>query len=99
MYMSFGKHVFITTHGKDEKYLKQGLPLILDYKTEILIQRYLDSKNINSPYISVIKGDLHNLSEQNTYKIRYKNLPSFLVVMNGYIQILVQQELVFLMKL
>lgn len=77
MYMSFGKHVFITTHGKDEKYLKQGLPLILDYKTEILIQRYLDSKNINSPYISVIKGDLHNLSEQNTYKIRYKNLPSF----------------------
>ena len=77
MYMIFGKHAIIMTHGKDEKYMKNGLPLILDYKTEVLVQRYLDSKNINSPYISVVKGDLHNLSEQNSYKIRYKNLPSF----------------------
>lgn len=73
----YGQHTYMLTHGKDEKHMKHGLPLVLDNKTELYFQRYLDAKNITSKYVHILKGDLHQLSDQQGFKFRYKSTLSF----------------------
>jgi hypothetical protein len=70
-----GEHTFIYTHGKDNKDMKNGLPLNLDAKTEIFLNQYIYEKNIKGN-ISVIKGDLHQDSSNNAKLFRYRNVPS-----------------------
>lgn len=76
-YFDYGKHTYMLTHGKDEKHMKHGLPLIMDIKTELYLQRFIDAKKLKGDFIHLVKGDLHQLSDQQGYKIRYKSTLSF----------------------
>lgn len=75
-HLSYGKHTFILTHGKDEKDRKHGFPLYLDNKTEIYFNEYLDVHRIDSLMKHVIKGDLHQTSTCYGKRFRYKNVAS-----------------------
>lgn len=72
-HIEFGKHTYIFGHGKDDGDMRAGMPLNLDPKTEGFINDYIDRKRINSPYIHVVKGDLHQSSENYAKRFRYKN--------------------------
>lgn len=76
-YFDYGKHTYMLTHGKDEKHMKNGLPLIMDNKTELYLQRFIDAKKLKGEFIHLVKGDLHQLSDQQGHKIRYKSTLSF----------------------
>lgn len=73
----WGDHCFIVTHGKDKTHMKHGLPLILNDKTVNFIQSYIDFHEIDSKYIHVEKGDLHQLGYQRHTKFDYRNYMSF----------------------
>ena len=76
-HFEYGKHVFILTHGKDSEDRKFGLPLQLNDKTENFINKYIDYHNIDkSKNIHLIKGDLHNESQQLGQTFRYRNVLS-----------------------
>ena len=74
---TYGDHAFVLTHGKDKEHMFKGLPLVLNDKTENFIRKHLDHYEINSPYIHVEKGDLHQLSYQRCKKFDYRNFGSF----------------------
>ncbi len=76
-HFTYGRHAYMLTHGKDEKHMKNGLPLVMDTKTELYLQRYIDAKKLKGDFIHLVKGDLHQLSDQQGYKIRYKSTLSF----------------------
>jgi hypothetical protein len=75
-HFEYGDHCFIQTHGKDKRYMKSGMPLKLDAKTEKFINEYIDRYNIKSKYIHVEKGDLHQLSYDRRKKFDYRNFMS-----------------------
>lgn len=68
-------HTFIYTHGKDDKQMKNGLPTILDHKTEVFINDYIIS-NYLTGNIHFVKGDKHLSNEFYGKHFRYKNIPS-----------------------
>ena len=69
-------HTFLLCHGKDWKDMKQGMPLILDKKTELYIKSYIDQMGLSSKFIHFIKGDLHQANTQYSRFFRYKNVLS-----------------------
>lgn len=73
----WGDHCFILTHGKDSANQKFGFPLVLDAKTINYVTDYIDHYEIDSKYIHVEKGDLHQISYQKTRKFDYRNFMSF----------------------
>ena len=68
-------HTFIYTHGKDDKQMKNGLPTVLDPKTEVFINDYIMS-NYLTGNIHFVKGDKHTSNEFYGKHFRYKNIPS-----------------------
>lgn len=66
----------ILTHGKDERDMKNGLPLNLDPKTESYLLDYAISEKLDLSNLHVIKGDLHQSSSYQSKHFRYKNIPS-----------------------
>lgn len=74
---TYGDHCFILTHGKDDTYMKRGLPLHLNDKVITYINDYIRFYNINSKYIHVEKGDLHQLGFQKCNSFDYRNFMSF----------------------
>lgn len=74
--VEYGKHSFIITHGKDEINMKHGLPLYLNNKTELFINGYISYNKIVSPFIHLIKGDLHQTNSIQCRTFRYKNVSS-----------------------
>lgn len=76
-HFDYGKHTFIFTHGKDSEDLKHGLPLFLTEKAENFLNKYIDHHKLGeNKNISVVKGDLHTESMQQSYKFRYRNVLS-----------------------
>lgn len=73
----YGEHCFIQTHGKDKQYMKSGLPLKLDDKTQKIITQYIDYNNISSKFIHVDKGDLHQIGYNKCKLFDYRNYMSF----------------------
>lgn len=73
----YGDHTFILTHGKDKSYMKHGLPLVLDHKTINYITQYIHHHKIDTKYIHLLKGDLHQISYQRTKLFDYRNFLSF----------------------
>jgi len=73
----YGDHTFILTHGKDKKHMKFGLPLVLNDKTVNFINSYINHYKIDSKYIHVEKGDLHQLGYQRSKRFDYRNHASF----------------------
>lgn len=72
----YGEHCFLMTHGKDDEFMKRGMPLILDDKTIRFINDYIDHYNIKAKYIHLDKGDLHQIGYQRTKKFDYRNYMS-----------------------
>lgn len=75
-FYKFKGHTWILTHGKDEKFMKKGLPLNLDDKNKVMIYEWLDSQNIYGDNIHVIKGDLHTENINSCKKLDYRNVLS-----------------------
>lgn len=76
-YREYGVHGFANTHGKDTKYMKYGLPLILNEKSENWLNKYFDSLKINAKYLHVDKGDLHQVGYEKKKRFDYRNYMSF----------------------
>lgn len=73
----YGDHCFILTHGKDKKHMRSGLPLKLNDKTKNFISEYIEHYGIDSKYIHVEKGDLHQIGYDKTPLFDYRNYMSF----------------------
>lgn len=73
--VTFGDHTFIYTHGKDNKDMKNGLPLNLDPKTEVFINQYIYEKNLRGN-IHCVKADLHQDAFNISKLFSYRNVPS-----------------------
>jgi len=74
---TYGDHCFILTHGKDKKHMKSGLPLSLNDSASRFLNDYIDHYGINSKYVHVEKGDLHQIGYQKTKRFDYRNFMSF----------------------
>lgn len=77
-HITYGKHVVIFTHGKDDADMKHGLPMHLNDKTEGYINKYLMYHGIDhkEKTVSLVKGDLHVDNSQTCYSFRYRNVLS-----------------------
>lgn len=73
----YGDHCFILTHGKDAKQMFRGLPLKLDDRTINYINDYIRFYNIESKFIHVEKGDLHQIGYNKCNTFDYRNFMSF----------------------
>ena len=73
---SVKNHQFIITHGKDDEFMKRGLPVNLNDTTLVKLYEWLDSVNINGRNIHFIKGDLHQENINSNYKLDYRNVLS-----------------------
>lgn len=76
--MEWGNHVIGFTHGKDEKLMKNPMPLNLDSKTDLWLYDYYDNLGYspNTHWISTIKGDIHKFNINEGKSGRYVNVPS-----------------------
>lgn len=75
-FYEFKGHKWIICHGKDEKFMKKGLPLNLDEKNKVMLYEWLDSQNIYGENIHIIKGDLHSENINSCRKLDYRNVLS-----------------------
>lgn len=75
--IDYGMHTFMLTHGKDDEYMKHGMPLDLDPKTEEFINSLIDEHKIpHTQKIHVIKGDLHQAGLNYGRRFTYRNVMS-----------------------
>lgn len=75
-YYEFKNRKWLICHGKDAKFMKQGLPLNLTEKSKMMLYEYLDSRNITGTGIHIIKGDLHTENINSCLKLDYRNVLS-----------------------
>lgn len=66
-------HKFIACHGKDAAYMKRGLPLVLNDKTQVQMYEFLEQENIHNCPVHVVKGDLHSNSYTSCKRFDYRN--------------------------
>ncbi len=77
----FGKfevnsHTYLIMHGKDGSFMRQGMPLNLNDKTNTLLRDWLDKEKIYDDNIHIIKGDLHSNNLNSCRKFDYRNVLS-----------------------
>lgn len=72
----FNDNTFICCHGKDDQYMKRGLPLNLDDKSKIMLYEWLHEMGIHKDNIHFIKGDLHSNSLNSCKRLDYRNVLS-----------------------
>lgn len=73
---SQGPHIFVCCHGKDDQYMKKGLPLNLDEKSKVMLYEWLNDNKIYGDNIHFIKGDLHSNSLNSCKRLDYRNVLS-----------------------
>ena len=73
---TYGLHTFILLHGKDKEDNKHGLPLDLNDKVETYFNDYIHNASIDSKFIHVVSGDLHQTSINYAKRFRYKKVSS-----------------------
>lgn len=69
----FNSHLWVLCHGKDDQYMKKGLPLNLDEKSKTMLFEWMDFMGIQGDNIHFIKGDLHSNSLSSCRKFDYRN--------------------------
>ena len=74
-HVTLGNHTIIYTHGKDNRDMKNGLPLDLNDKTENYINDYIRYYGIKGNVLA-IKADLHQDALSNGKQFSYRNVPS-----------------------
>ena len=72
----FNDNTFICCHGKDDQYMKRGLPLNLDDKSKVMLYEWLHEMGIHKDNIHFIKGDLHSNSLNSCKRLDYRNVLS-----------------------
>lgn len=75
-HFTYGNHAIIFGHGKDDEDMKNGLPLNLNEKIEVLINDYINVNNLHKFNVTVVTGDLHQSSENYGKNFRYKKVLS-----------------------
>lgn len=73
---TINNEVIILHHGKDEKFMKRGMPLNIDERTKVMLYEWLDSQNIHGDNIHFVKGDLHSNALNSCKKFDYRNVLS-----------------------
>lgn len=69
-------HTFICTHGKEDLYMRKGLPLELNDKTKVMLYEWLNDQHISGDNIHIVKGDLHSNSLNSCKRLDYRNVLS-----------------------
>lgn len=69
-------HTFLCCHGKDEQYMRKGLPLELNDKTKVMFYEFLNDRGIHSDKVHIVKGDLHSNSYNSCKRLDYRNVLS-----------------------
>lgn len=72
----YGNDTFVCCHGKDDQYMKKGLPLNLDDKSKIMLYEWLHENGIHSDNVHFVKGDLHSNSFNSCKRLDYRNVLS-----------------------
>ena len=67
---------FCITHGKNDQFMKKGMPLNLDDKNKVKIYEWLDDNKIYGDNIHIIKGDLHSNNMNSCKRFSYRNVLS-----------------------
>lgn len=67
---------FVLTHGKDARFMKNGLPLNIDDKNKVKIYEWLDDNKLYGDNIHIIKGDLHSNNLNSCKRFTYRNVLS-----------------------
>lgn len=67
---------FVCCHGKDDQYMKKGLPLNLDDKSKVMLYEWLHDHGIHQDKVHFIKGDLHSNSINSCKRLDYRNVLS-----------------------
>ena len=71
-----GGETFVCCHGKDDQYMKKGLPLNLDDKSKVMLYEWLHDHGIHSDRVHFVKGDLHSNSLNSCKRLDYRNVLS-----------------------
>lgn len=69
-------NTFVCCHGKDDQYMKKGLPLNLDDKSKVMLYEWLHDNGIHQDRVHFIKGDLHSNSINSCKRLDYRNVLS-----------------------
>lgn len=73
-----GDYTYFICHGKDDQFMKSGLPMNLDPKNEVLLTQYINSQRIAlKPNVNIVSGDLHNESMNRGKAFKYWKVGSF----------------------
>lgn len=72
----FNGHKYLICHGKDDKFMKRGLPLNLDEKSKVMIYEWLEANSVHGDNIHFIKGDLHSNALNSCKRFDYRNVLS-----------------------
>ena len=67
---------FCLTHGKNDQFMKKGMPLNLDDKNKVKIYEWLDDNQLYGDNIHIIKGDLHSNNINSCKRFTYRNVLS-----------------------
>ena len=67
---------FLICHGKDASFMKKGLPLNLNDRTQIMIYEWLHENGLHQDNIHIIKGDLHSNNINSCKRFTYRNVLS-----------------------
>lgn len=67
---------FICCHGKDDQYMKKGLPLNLNDQSKVMLYEWLNDRGIHTSNVHFIKGDLHSNSLNSCKRLDYRNVLS-----------------------
>jgi hypothetical protein len=69
-------NTFVLTHGKDDRFMKKGMPLNIDDKNKVLIYEWLNDNGLTEDNIHIIKGDLHSNNFNSCKRFDYRNVLS-----------------------
>ncbi len=76
-YKTYGDNTIVTTHGKDKKYMKHGMPLVMNGKWEQYLNSIFKRWGVLGNDIKVFKGDLHTLGMSTHTFFDYYNFAAF----------------------
>lgn len=68
--------IFCCCHGKDDKYMRVGLPKVLTDNAQVRLYEFFEERDIHNKKIHVIKGDLHSDSLTACKRFDYRNVLS-----------------------
>lgn len=72
-----GEFTYFICHGKDDQFMRRGLPMNLDANNEVLLTQYINSQPDVKKYVNVVSGDLHNEAMNRGKSFKYWKVGSF----------------------